>query len=87
MKEQQRKTPEMIAQDKAIIEQLRAELMKLTDMVPEMVMNGFHATAVQWKVRAIKGRKLAESQYPTRVKLENALTELRPYYQINRSVP
>lgn len=87
MREQVKKTPEMIAEEKRRIERLCQELIKLTDQVPDRVINGFHGPAVQWKASAIKARKLCESKAPTITKLENALTELRPYYALQGTDP
>lgn len=83
MKDVVRKTPEQISDENARIERLRQELLKLTDMCPDSVLNGFHGTVVQWKSSAIKARRLAESKSPTLTKLENMLTELRPYYKLH----
>lgn len=74
------KSPEQVEEEKRQIATLRAKLIDLTDRCPQSVLAGSYQKAVAWKKAAVGARKLAESKSPTLAKLQNAVTELTPYY-------
>ena len=74
------KSPEQIEEEKRQIAALRTQLLSLTDRCPPSVLAGLYQKAVAWKKAAVGARKLAESKSPTLTKLQNAVTELTPYY-------
>lgn len=74
------KSPEQIEEEKRQIASLRARLIDMTNRCPSSVLLGSYQKAVAWKKAAIGARKLAESKSPTLAKLQNAVTELTPYY-------